>query len=87
MKKFSKIVLATASVLAVGSAAFNVLMAQPHTQASNLTRAAPCKENMEFDGLLIIVTVCDRTTTLWDDFRHVKCASESDGPCTFSNVK
>lgn len=87
--------LAGGVTLALGGAvATNFLMARSQEQFSDLTLAdielfaSPCQENIEFNGPIITVTVCDRTTSIWQAaITGVWCGTDSDGSCSFNNVK
>lgn len=91
MKKFNKIMLAGGVTLALGGAvATNLLTPRQQEQFSDLTLAdielfaSPCQPESFYDPKedITIITVCERTSTIWGSIMNIWCDAQAMGSCS-----
>jgi len=46
-----------------------------------------CENNIEIDGNVITVTVCDRKTSFWDAVFGFSCGTDASSSCSFTNIQ
>jgi len=53
---------------------------------ANVEALAQCEDSVSRSGSMIIVTVCNRKTSIADALLGVKCGTTSSSSCSFTNV-
>jgi hypothetical protein len=92
LKNMKKKIIGGIAVLAIAAAAaWNVNLSSNGNDLSDVSLAnvealAECENTVDTSGGLIVVTVCDRKTSVMDLFLGIKCNTPDNTSCQFTNV-
>ncbi len=87
-----KIIISGVAVLAIAAAAtLNVNLNKRSNDLSGISLAnvealGQCEDKVERINGLIITTVCRRKTSIADTLFKIKCGTDSETTCSYSNV-